>query len=462
MWHHPISCIALLAVCLGFVGQISAQSAAREKRPNLVVIMADDMGYECLGCNGSTTYKTPRLDALAGQGTRFLHCHSQPICTPSRVQIMTGIYNNRNYLRFGLLDPRATTFGHVLKKAGYATCIVGKWQLRGGFEAPEHFGFDEYCLWQLTRRPGRYVNPGLEVNGRQVDYRDGEYGPDIVSDYLCDFIERNRKGPFLAYYPMMLPHWPFEPTPDSPDYDKKSAGKKGVGQMKYFADMVAHTDKIVGKIADKLDALGIRENTMLLFTGDNGTYTGITSMLGDVAVRGGKGSTRDNGTHVPLIASWPGTLPAGKLSDALIDFSDVLPTLAELAGAEVPAELDVDGQSFAPLLQGRPFAGRQWIYCWYERNGRRGRESQHIRNRLHKLYADGRFYNVAKDFGEQRPLNPRKLSEELRPVHARLKAELDKKVAVTEEATRILKARSPGARKQKTAGKRSKGSRGRP
>ena len=121
---------------------------------------------------------------------RFEHCYAQPLCTPSRVKIMTGIYNVRNYVKFGLLHPNEITFGNILKQAGYSTCIAGKWQLLGGFEGPNKFGFDEYCLWQLTRRPARYPNPGVEINGKTVDYKNGEYGPDIVSDYLVDFIKR--------------------------------------------------------------------------------------------------------------------------------------------------------------------------------------------------------------------------------------------------------------------------------
>ena len=433
------SSLLLVALTAGF-GTMA--TGAEVNRPNIVLIMADDLGYECLSSNGSNTYKTPRLDALAQGGMRFVHCHSQPICTPSRVQIMTGIYNNRNYIRFGLLDPEATTFGHVLKRAGYATCIVGKWQLSGGFEAPKHFGFDEYCLWQLTRRPGRYANPGLEINGKEIDYRDGQYGPDIVSDYLCDFIERHKDGPFFAYYPMILPHFPFEPTPDSPDYDKTSPGKPGAGDTKYFPDMIAYTDKLVGKVADKLESLGIRENTLLLFTGDNGTNTGITSMLDGRPYPGGKGSTRDNGTHVPLVVSWPGTLPEGRVSDTLIDFSDMLPTLAEVAGAKVPAGLDVDGMSFAPLLQGQPFEGRRSIYCWYQRDGNRGKESQHTRDRRHKLYADGQFFDVVDDFTEKSPLDVDRLPETLRGVYAELKASLDEQRAVTEEATRRMNPRA--------------------
>jgi len=417
--------------------QGEADPANKNQAPNIVLIMADDMGYECVGANGGTSYQTPNLDEMARGGLRFTHCHSQPICTPSRVQIMTGIYNHRNYIRFGLLDPQATTFAHVLKSAGYKTCVAGKWQLKGGFDGPTKFGFDEYCLWQLTRRPNRYPNPGLEINGKEVDYRNGEYGPDIVSDYLCDFIERHQDGPFFAYYPMMLPHWPFEPTPDSKDWDPKARvndkREKGSGNskadLKYFDDMVAYTDKMVGKILKKLDNLGIRDETIVIFTGDNGTYTGITSMMGDFTVKGGKGKTTDNGTHVPLIASWPGTGPSGKVCGDLVDFSDFLPTLAELAGAELPGDIDFDGRSFAPQLRGEEGSPRAWIYCWYERNGVRKKASQHVRDQRYKLYDDGRMYDVANDFYENKPLDVDALDGQAKAKHALFESVLKEKMA---------------------------------
>jgi len=428
---------------------LSSTSPATAAKPNIVLIMADDMGYECVAANGGTSYETPRLDKMAEGGMRFLNCHSQPICTPSRVQIMTGIYNNRNYIRFGLLDPRAKTFAHVLKKAGYSTCVVGKWQLQGGLDGPKHFGFDEYCLWQVNRRPGRYTNPGLEINGKQVDYNDGQFGPDIVSDYLCDFIERHKDRPFLAYYPMILPHWPFVPTPDSEDYDKSAKGQDGIAEKKYFPGMVSYVDKIVGKITDKLDALAIRENTVVIFTGDNGTYKGVTSLLDGRAIQGGKGITKDNGTHVPMIASWPGTLRPGQVTDALIDFSDILPTLAELSGAKVPGGLQLRGTSFAPLLQGKPFEGRPFIYCWYERNGRRGKESQHSRDARFKLYHDGRFHDVVDDFAEKTPLDVATLEGGAKTAYDKLKKALDEEMAINEKATEVLRKRGVFKKKKK-------------
>ena len=396
---------ALLSCRPGLTEQDATTSdKSTGKRPNIVLIMADDMGYECLGCNGSESYKTPHLDRLAKGGMRFENCHSQPICTPTRVQIMTGLYNQRNYIRFGVLDPTQTTFAHLLRNNGYATCIAGKWQLEGGFKTPKSFGFDEHCLWQLTRRPGRYPNPGLEINGEAVDYSNGEYVPDIASDFICDFIERQQKknGPFLAYYPMILPHWPFEPTPDGDDWDPKAKGVlKGVGDPRYFAGMVAYTDKIVGKIAAKLDELGIRDNTLLIFTGDNGTATQVTSRWQGRSVKGGKGGTTNFGTHVPMIASWPAKIAPGKVNQHLVDFTDVLPTLVNAAGSKLPPSVKVDGRSFLRSLTSDPFyEPREWIYCWYARNGgKNGKEFAH--NGHYKLYRDGRLFNLHNDDLEQ-------------------------------------------------------------
>src|SRR5688500_4829428 len=158
-------------------------AADRTARPNVVLILVDDFGYECVGANGSTSYQTPELDQLAASGMRFQHCYAQPLCTPTRVQLMTGIYNVRNYDDFGAIDPQAVTFAHVFQKAGYATGIAGKWQLGKQADLPARLGFDEHCLWQHTRRPSRYKNPGLEIQGKEVDYNQGEYGPDVVNDW---------------------------------------------------------------------------------------------------------------------------------------------------------------------------------------------------------------------------------------------------------------------------------------
>jgi len=441
--------ITFLAVPTGFLLPLSAA-----EKPNIVLIMADDIGMECLSSYGSGSHKTPHIDALAASGLRFENAHSQPICTPSRVQIMTGIHNNRNYLNFGVLDPKAATFGNLLREAGYKTAIAGKWQLDGGFGAPGRFGFDRYCLWQLTRRPSRYPNPGFEIDGKEVDFNNGEFGPDVVTDYLCKFMEENKEEPFFVYYPMMLPHWPFVPTPDHPDYDPEMwrGGKDepdGFRGPQYWPAMVSYTDKMVGKIVAKIEDLGIRDNTLIIWTADNGTYDKLTTRFNGRDHLGGKGGVKDNGTHVGFIASWPAVIKPGQTSDALVDFTDVLPTLADAAGAGIPA--GIDGVSLAPVFRGES-RSKDHIYCWYARDGARNKASQHVRDARHKLYMDGRFHDVINDPEEKRNLTAGGVPEDLRETHARLKTALDKHMNVTREADPVIANRR--AALKRTAGKK--------
>lgn len=387
-------------------------TCATASQPNIVLIMADDLGYECIGANGGTSYKSPVLDKLAATGVRFEHCYSQPLCTPSRVQIMTGIYNVRNYTTFGVLDRGETTFAHLLKQSGYATCIAGKWQLGRESDSPQHFGFDQACLWQHTI-PGpkgphgtdnRFANPQIDINGKTATLPEGSFGPDVCADFICDFMETNKDKPFFVYYPMILTHCPFAPTPDSEDWDPKSYGSKTYeGDAKYFGDMVTYMDKIVGRITAKLDALGVRENTLVLFVGDNGTDKPVVSVMDGREVAGGKRLMTDAGTRVPLIASWPGTIAKGLVTSDLVDFSDFLPTLCETAGAPIPPALTIDGESFLPQLLGQEGNPREWIYSWYNTGGGpKGREW--VRNQRYKLYRTGKFYDISNDVLEQQPL----------------------------------------------------------
>jgi arylsulfatase A len=403
-----------------------ADTRAAERPPNIVLILADDLGYECLGANGGTSYKTPVLDRLAAGGVRFEHCYVQPLCTPTRVQLMTGIYNVRNYTHFGHMDPKATTFANLLKKAGYATCMTGKWQLGRDVGLPKRFGFDEYCLWQHTRRPPRYANPGLEVNGQEKDYTHGEYGPDLVNAYALDFVARHKGRPFFLYYPMLLTHAPYQPTPDSKDWDPKARGEQVNRKPEHFADMVAYMDKLVGKLVARLDELGVRDQTLVLFLGDNGTGAGTRSRMGDRVVVGGKGRTTATGMHVPLIASWPGRIGSGKVCTDLVDSTDFLPTVCEAAGVAVPAELKVDGRSFWPQLRGEKGSPRPWVYSWYSRDGGQPGAREFAFNQRYKLYRTGEFYDLAKDPDEKRPLAVRGLDGETAVAAQLLQGALDK------------------------------------
>lgn len=400
---------------------------AAERKPNVVLILIDDFGYECVAANGGESYRTPVMDKLAATGVRFEQCHVQPLCTPTRVQLMTGMSNRRNYTHFGHLDPSQTTFGNILKKAGYATCITGKWQLKNDFEGPAHFGFDEYALWQLTRRPGRYKNPGLEINGKLHDYTMNEYGPDLVSDYALDFIQRKKDQPFFLYYPMMLTHAPYDATPDSADYiESKSAKGKGKGKdnVGHFPDMVAYTDKLIGKLVAKLDELNLRDNTLLLILGDNGTGRGTPSMFKSRLVVGGKGTTTMWGTHVPAIGNWPGHFAIGKVYGDLIDATDFLPTICDATAVKIPAELKLDGRSFLPQLRGEKGQPREWLYAWYNPSGGAKAKAEFAHDANFKLYTDGRFFAVAKDDLEKSPLAEGALDDTAKAAKAKLLAAL--------------------------------------
>lgn len=415
---------SMLFVCVSNNSSFGDESESAAT-PNIILIMADDLGYECIGANGGTSYKTPVLDRLARTGARFDHCYAQPICTPSRVKLMTGIYNVRNYEQFGILPTNHTTFANRFQESGYETCVVGKWQLGTDPTLPKHFGFDEHCLWHFSKRAERYPNPGIDVNGKFVNFTNGEYGPDVVSDYACDFMERNKDQPFLVYYPMILTHCPFCPTPDSTDWDPTSKGSKTYkGDPKYFGDMVSYMDKIVGKLAKKLDDLGIRDNTLIMFIGDNGTDSPVVSMMGDKKVIGSKGQTIDAGTRVPFIASWPSTIPPGMVSDDLVTFTDFLQTMCDAAGLESPSATKLDGQSFLPQLKGEKGNPREWIYCFYARNGGiKGQEF--VRNQRYKLYRSGEFFDVANDDREKSPLAAGSLTEEQQAVRAKLQTAID-------------------------------------
>jgi arylsulfatase A len=381
---------------------------ADARQPNIILILADDLGYETLGTNGSDHYKTPNLDRLAATGVRFERCSVQPLCTPTRLQLMTGQYNVRNYIAWATIDPHSTTFGNLLKSAGYSTGIAGKWQLGRVKDLPQRLGFDESCLWQHMRRPPRYANPGLEYNGDERDFRNGEYGPDLVNDFALDFITRHKSEPFFLYYPMMLTHSPYQPTPDSPDWDPKAMGGDVNEDPKHFVEMVAYMDKLVGRLVKKVDDLDLRENTLIIFVGDNGTGRRITSPFEGAAYEGGKGSTSARGMRVPLIANWPGHAPAGSTNADLVDSTDFLPTICAAAGAQVPATLTFDGRSFLPQILGKKGQPREWIYTWFSKDGQPP-ISEFVSTKKYKLYRDGRFYDLTKDPYEDRP--PRQIAE---------------------------------------------------
>jgi len=255
-----------------------------------------------------------------------------------------------------------------------------------------------------------------------VPVDDSSYGPDIFCEAALDFMERKQEEPFFIYYPMVLVHEPFVPTPDSENWADVDA--RYAKDTAYFREMVTYTDKIVGRFLAKLEELGLTDNTIFLFTADNGTHNTIYTPTDHGIIRGGKGEPTDAGTKVPFIASWPAKMKAGKVFDGLIEFSDFFPTLAEIAGQKVTS----DGQSFYPLLTGELYEERSSVFVHYDprwgKNVNRFR-SRFARTKAYKLYHDGRFYHLPDDVLEQKPLSADSLSEEVLSVRAMLQEELD-------------------------------------
>lgn len=383
-----------------------ASGKNQKSLPNIILIMADDLGYETLECNGGTSYHTPMLNKMAQEGMRFENAYATPLCTPTRVQLMTGKYNFRNYKRFGFLDPKEKTFAHMLKRAGYKTAIAGKWQLDGGIDAPGIFGFDEYCMWQLQQGDfwGRYKNPVIYSNGRKLDDTEGKYGPDVFSGFVLSAIENYHKQgqPFFIYYPMALVHDPFQPTPDDPEF--KEYKIKGLNDTTYFKSMMCYTDKIVGRILNKVTEMGIDDNTLIIFTGDNGTSRAVYSRMGDKIIRGDKGFTIKAGTHVPLLVKWPGKIKPGSVNHNLIDFTDFFPTLADVAGRKLSDESSTDGKSFYRQLLGKNVKAREWVFCDYNGTDKGFYARRYAQDKTWKLYSNGEFYNFITDPEEKNPI----------------------------------------------------------
>ena len=392
-----------LAAC----GKAPARAhAAAPAGPNVVLFLADDLGRECLGSYGGSSYATPHLDALAAGGVRFERCFAMPKCHPSRVTLMTGRYPFRANARWGTLPESEVTFGHVLERAGYATALSGKWQMALLKKDPDHVrkaGFQTSCCWGW-HEGARYWKPVLWIDGVERKDLAEQYGPDVHTDFLIEFMAKPRREPFLAYYPMTLPHLSNAGADGAPD-----------AKLATYPELVAEMDRQVGRVLEALDSLGRTRDTLVLFLADNGTPGGVVSKLGDREIAGGKAQFSDAGTHVPLLASWPGVVPAGVTCPDLIDVSDFLPTLAALCGAELPAGVTLDGRSFAPQLRGRPGVPREWVYC-----GWAGRSF--LRDDAWKLTNTGELYDMARDPDEIRPIGVGQDTAESTAARAQLEA----------------------------------------
>ncbi len=354
-------------------------------KPNLVFILADDLGIGNVGCYGAdATVKTPHIDALARGGTRYTNAYTVPLCGPSRAAILTGRYAFRtgatNQDATGEIKQSAETFmPQILKPAGYATSMIGKWgQLPLG---PAEFGFDEHLKFQGSGTYWNTQDKGKKylVNGKSVLLPDKVYLPDVMHRHAVDFITRNREKPFYLYYSLSHIHADILPTPDSAPNSKD-----------LYADNIAYMDKLVGQLVAELERLKLREKTLIVFLGDNGTggnYSDRATVNGR-RLSGAKGDMLEGGALVPMIVNWPGQTPAGKISADMVDSTDFVPTFAALAGATLPTDRVIDGRSLAPQFRGERGTPREWAFIQLARNW-------YVRSTGWKLNQTGELYDMS-------------------------------------------------------------------
>jgi len=404
--------------------------------PNIIYILADDMGYGDLSCFGQSTLKTPNLDRMATEGMRFTQYYAgSTVCAPSRCTLLTGLHTGHCRIRGNamgsILTDEDVTIAQLLKKAGYATGCVGKWGVGAPppLNDPELRGFDHFYGYISMWHAHNFYPEFVICNGKQVPLRnevpknekwtDGrgvatkrvDYVPELVTGEALEFIERNKNRPFFLYFAMNVPH------------ANNEAGKKGMevpdwGEFaarnwpepeKGFASMIRNIDADVGRVLKKLKALGLEENTLVIFTSDNGPHQEGGHMAdhfdSNGPLRGIKRDVYDGGVRVPMIARWPGKVPAGKTSDHISAFWDMLPTFCELAGTEVPER--TDGISIVPTLLGQSDKQKKHEYLYwefYEKGGRiavRLGDYKGVRMNVAKNPdAPVELYKVTEDLGE--------------------------------------------------------------
>ncbi len=414
--------LAFLALT-GVVWQVAGQlPAVPPPRPNFVVINIDDMGYADIGPFGSTLNRTPCLDRMAQEGRRLTSFYAAPVCSPSRAALMTGCYPKRclpipHVLFPGNdvgLSPKEVTVAEVLKGVGYATAIVGKWHLGDQPEfLPLNQGFDLHFGLPYSNDMGPAEDGVKSDLGKPLPQKKGKGQPplpllrnntvvrrvlpddqqslvELYTEEAVRFIEAHKDKPFFLYLPHNAVHFPLYPG-------KKWAGKSPHG---LYSDWVEEVDWSVGRVLDALRTHGLAERTLVVFTSDNGG----TPRASNAPLRGHKGSTLEGGMRVPMIAWWPGSIPAGTACDAIAGMFDLLPTFAALAGAAAPADRTLDGANLWPLLAGAPDAQPVHEAFYYFR-GLRLEAVRHGDWKLHlppekRPDAKPQLFNLRADIGE--------------------------------------------------------------
>ncbi len=381
---------SLLFILILFLFSVSCKNSVEEKKlPNVVVIFIDDMGYADVGCFGATGYETPNIDKMADEGMRFTSFYSSTgVCSASRASLMTGCYCDRVSVHYAYmpdakegLNPDETTIAEMLKPLGYKTAIFGKWHLGHHKEfLPLQQGFDEYFgipysndMWPVDydgipvkdkknpTRPGKLRYPALpllEGNKKVREIWTLEEQGELTTMYTnraVDFINRNKENPFFLYLPHSMVHVPIA----------VSSKFKGKSKQGLFGDVVMEVDWSVGEVLKALKENGIAENTLVIFTSDNGPWLNFGNHAGSAKpLREGKGTVWEGGHREPCVMWWPGKIAPGKTIDKIASTIDILPTIAEITGAKLP-EKKIDGISFLPILKGKDVTTRDEFWCYY-------------------------------------------------------------------------------------------------
>lgn len=441
-----IKSFGMLLPVLGFGLGVSAQNTA----PNIVFIMADDMGWKDLACYGNPYNETPNIDKLASQGIRFTQAYSAcPVCSPTRASIMTGKYPARlqltNYIKGERTDAKSpvlpanwkpylegseTTLPELLKTKGYATGMAGKWHLGNDKEqSPWDQGFDYARM--ISKNGLDYYNYSISLDANQNEFTDKgtEYLTDKLTDYGVEFIRQNSKKPFFLYLTYSAPHVFIVPRGDKLRKYFFKYAKMDEKFNPYYAAMVESLDDGVGRIMETLNEQNLLENTLVVFTSDNGGL-GLDE-LGPIPtscapLRKWKGHIYEGGTRVPAIVSWPGKIKAGTVSDQYYSSIDYLPTFCELTGiSKLPDHLD--GKSLAPILfhpDHQPKQDRPLFWHYPHFSNQLGRPAGSVRlgdYKLVELYETGtlELYNLNDDLSEVNNL-ANEMPEKLREMHSLL------------------------------------------
>ncbi len=385
MRHSPIRILfTLLCFVLPVLG-----SAGSSRNPNVVYILADDLGYGEVGYNGQKMIKTPELDALAAQGMRFTgHYCGNAVCAPTRCSLMTGKHPGHAYIRANSpgypngqtpLPAETETVAKLMKRAGYATAVIGKWGLGGVLENvdnpvlnsghPNKQGFDHFFGYLDQRRAHNYYTDFLWRNNEMVRLNNGpgkgknDYSHDLMTEEAVQWITQNKDQPFFLYLAYCIPHTNWQ-VPELGEYADKDWPK---AHYKVQAAMVSRMDRDIGRIARLLAKLGLAENTLVVFNSDNGAHgEGETREFFSTSgeLKGKKRTMYEGGVRSPMMAYWPGKIPAGSTSDHLSAFWDFLPTMADLTGE--PVRGDTDGLSMLPTLLGKDDQQKQHQYLYWE------------------------------------------------------------------------------------------------